>query len=69
MSAPLEAVLFDLDGTLLDSIGLIVASFEHTMVAAELPHRTRAEILAELGYGEEAISKLVGDGAIGTLGE
>lgn len=49
MSVPLEAVLFDLDGTLLDSIELIVASFEHTMVAEGLPHRSRAEILAELG--------------------
>jgi len=49
VSAPLEAVLFDLDGTLLDSIELIVASFEHTMVAADLPRRSRAEILATLG--------------------
>ena len=49
MTAPLEAILFDLDGTLLDSIDLIVASFEHTMVAEDLPRRTRAEILAEMG--------------------
>ena len=45
----LEAVLFDLDGTLLDSIDLIVASFEHTQREAGLSVRTRAEILAEIG--------------------
>ena len=49
MSAPLEAVLFDLDGTLLDSVDLIVASFEHTIAAAGLAPRTRAEILEDFG--------------------
>ena len=29
----LEAVLFDMDGTLVDSIGLIVASYRHAMTA------------------------------------
>ncbi|MDA1264445.1 MAG: HAD-IA family hydrolase [Planctomycetota bacterium] len=45
----LEAVLFDLDGTLLDSIDLIVASFEHTLREADLAPRSRQQILAEIG--------------------
>ena len=49
MSPPLEAVLFDLDGTLLDSVELIVASFEHTIDAGGLEPRSRAEILADFG--------------------
>lgn len=37
MSRAFDTVLFDLDGTLLDSIGLIVDSFHHTMQAHGLP--------------------------------
>lgn len=35
-----SAVLFDLDGTLIDSIGLIVDSFHHTLAARGLPRQT-----------------------------
>jgi pyrophosphatase PpaX len=44
-----DAVLFDLDGTLLDSIELILASYHHTLKAHGLPPRSDADILAGLG--------------------
>lgn len=42
-------VLFDLDGTLLDSIGLIVESFHHTFRVFGLPARSDKEWLAGIG--------------------
>jgi len=44
-----DAVLFDLDGTLLDSIELILESYLFTLDAHALPPRTAADILAGLG--------------------
>ena len=43
------AVLFDLDGTLIDSIGLIVDSFHHTLAAHGLPRQTDATWLRTIG--------------------
>jgi pyrophosphatase PpaX len=43
------AVLFDLDGTLIDSTGLIVDSFHHTMAAFELPPQSDAAWLGTIG--------------------
>lgn len=42
-------VLFDLDGTIIDSIGLIVESFHHTFAHFGLPPRSDAEWLAGIG--------------------
>jgi pyrophosphatase PpaX len=42
-------LLFDLDGTLIDSIRLIIDSFIHTSAAHELPARTDKEWLAGIG--------------------
>jgi pyrophosphatase PpaX len=42
-------VLFDLDGTLIDSIGLIVDSFHHTMAAFDLPAQPDGVWLAGIG--------------------
>jgi pyrophosphatase PpaX len=47
--APFEAVLFDLDGTLIDSIGLIVRSYQHTLTVHGKPAETYAEILRGVG--------------------
>jgi len=42
-------VLFDLDGTLIDSIGLIIDSFHYTAAQFGLPPRSDAEWLAGIG--------------------
>jgi pyrophosphatase PpaX len=44
-----RAVLFDLDGTLIDSIELILRSYEHTFAVHGLPALARAELVAGLG--------------------
>ena len=46
---PFSAVLFDLDGTLLDSLSLILASYRYTLEAHGLPARSDAEVLEGLG--------------------
>ena len=45
----LEAVLFDLDGTLIDSIELILLSYEHTLATHDKGPVTRSELLGQLG--------------------
>lgn len=44
-----DAVLFDLDGTLLDSIELILDSYRHTLEAHGLPDKSREDVLSGLG--------------------
>ncbi|MFO0760122.1 MAG: HAD-IA family hydrolase [Byssovorax sp.] len=44
-----QAVLFDLDGTLIDSIRLILDSFHHTFTRFGIPLRSDAEWLAGIG--------------------
>lgn len=46
---PLTTFLFDLDGTLLDSVRLILDSYHYATEAHGLPRRTDAEWLAGLG--------------------
>lgn len=46
---PVTTVLFDLDGTLIDSVRLILDSYHHTLAAHGLPPRSDAEWLAGLG--------------------
>lgn len=48
-SAPLETCLFDLDGTLVDSIELIFQSYEHTYAAHGLRVPPRTELVRGLG--------------------
>ena len=48
-SVPPVAVLFDLDGTLIDSIGLILGSMRYAFVACDAPPPTDAEWLTGVG--------------------
>jgi pyrophosphatase PpaX len=45
----IRTVLFDLDGTLIDSVRLILDSYHHTLAAHGLPPRTDDEWLAGVG--------------------
>jgi pyrophosphatase PpaX len=45
----LRTFLFDLDGTLIDSVQLILDSYHHTLAAHGLPPRTDAQWLAGVG--------------------
>ncbi|MGH7580405.1 MAG: HAD-IA family hydrolase [Gemmatimonadales bacterium] len=45
----LRTVLFDLDGTLIDSVQLILDSYHHTLAAHGLPPRSDAEWLEGIG--------------------
>jgi pyrophosphatase PpaX len=49
MSAALQTVLFDLDGTLIDSVRLILDSYHHTLAQHGLPARTDEEWLRGVG--------------------
>lgn len=49
MPSPVHTVLFDLDGTLLDSIRLIIESYHHTLASHGLPPRTDDYWLAGIG--------------------
>ena len=46
---PIRTVLFDLDGTLIDSVRLILDSYHHTLATHGLPPRTDDEWLAGVG--------------------
>jgi len=45
----LRLALFDLDGTLIDSIELILRSYVHTLRAHDKPEMTRAQLISGLG--------------------
>ena len=49
MPSPLRAVLFDLDGTLIDSIGLIVAAMHHAFEGFDGTVPADAEWMAGIG--------------------
>lgn len=50
-----DAVLFDLDGTLIDSVDLIVDSYHHVFATHALPPKSREQILAGLGTPLRAV--------------
>jgi pyrophosphatase PpaX len=49
MTPPLHTVLFDLDGTLIDSVRLILDSYHHTLAVHGLPPRSDQEWLRGVG--------------------
>lgn len=68
--SPIRAVLFDLDGTLIDSIRLILDSYHHTFAVFGLPPRSDDEWLSGVGTplaaqfsawagDEEALSSMI----------
>lgn len=62
MSAPLRLVLFDVDGTLVDSQGSIVHAMTTSFQAASVPVPTREVILSIVGLSlPHAIARLVPD--------
>jgi pyrophosphatase PpaX len=46
---PLRTILFDLDGTLIDSVQLILESYRHTLASHGVPPRTDEEWLRGVG--------------------
>lgn len=62
MQKPFELIVFDWDGTLMDSEAHIVASMEHSIADLNLPRREKAAIRDIIGLGlREAILKLYPD--------
>ncbi len=59
----IKAVVFDLDGTLLNTLDNITAAVNHTLTAYGMPARTPAEVRAFVGNGVASlISRAVPDG-------
>ncbi len=59
----IRAVLFDLDGTLLNTLNNITAAVNHTLTAYGMPTRTPSEVRAFVGNGvANLISRAVPDG-------
>lgn len=71
MAEPTKLVLFDVDGTLVDSQNLIVAAQVRAFAAVGLPAPSRAESLSIVGLSlREAFSALAGpDGPVAALAE
>lgn len=64
------SVLFDLDGTLLDTLGDLTAAMNRSLTRHGLPERTRQQMRAALGNGAQRLMELsVPAGTDGTLFE
>ena len=59
VSAPLAAVLFDLDGTLVDTISVCYLAFRRAVAGAGGPHLDDAEIHALFGPSEDGMMQRV----------
>ncbi|TSC28455.1 HAD family hydrolase [Corallococcus sp. Z5C101001] len=64
---PLRAVLFDLDGTLVDSLGDIATAMNHALVAHGLPPHPEAAYLRFVGEGVAMLAERATGGAIPEL--
>lgn len=59
MAKPFKLLIFDWDGTVMDSVARIVNSFQASIVELDLPPRTDQEIRVIIGLGlEQAIEQL-----------
>jgi HAD superfamily hydrolase (TIGR01509 family) len=57
----LKGIVFDLDGTLVDSLGVTLAGFNHALISMGGREHSPAEIMSHFGSGEDHIfAKLVG---------
>lgn len=64
------AVIFDMDGTLADSFGAIMASLNHALAAFDLPSKDLAWVKANVGYGAgRLVRAALGDAAAPELVE
>ena len=52
------SVIFDLDGTLLDTLGDLTAAMNRTLTRHDLPERTRQQMRAALGNGARRLMEL-----------
>lgn len=52
-----KAIIFDMDGTVLDTLDELTTSLAHVYGAHHLPVRTRQEVRAALGYGYTGLIK------------
>lgn len=57
--ADIKAVLFDVDGTLVDTSELILQSFEHALKTHNAPLKSREDILQIIGPGPREAYKLL----------
>lgn len=59
----IEAVIFDVDGTLVDTSEYIIQAYEHTLKHHGLPKRTREEIASQIGRKLEDCYAFLAPGA------
>lgn len=57
----IRAILFDMDGTLVDAFAPIVYALNRTLEALELPQMSESDIRRHTGRGESSIRTLFGD--------
>jgi HAD superfamily hydrolase (TIGR01509 family) len=59
---PIQAVIFDLDGTLIDSLAVTIEAFNVGMIAFGQPRRTPHQVIELFGPGElEIFRRVLGD--------
>ena len=56
---PIDLLVFDFDGTLVNSVPGVVASIHAMQAELNLPHKTEQEISRHIGYGEKFLFEAV----------
>ena len=66
----IDALFFDVDGTLVDSGAAIANAINHTLRSIKLPERPKGEIISNIGTGvRDLIRKSLGDENTGLAGK